>query len=143
MISIADISLRQKLRASFVGAICFFIVAAFMVLQSVSLTHTHDNPRDHAHVHNNAHTYDPHDHEEEPRHQSCDVCILAVNDDAELEYNISPKTDDDQSFVIHLNKVSFDEANQISSIAYAKRSTAPPRDLIGKRESSRAPPYTL
>lgn len=111
----------------------------FLFGQMVSPSHSHAHEHDHAHEHAHHHGHD-HDREPEAPTERCEVCIVAVKDDAEFE--ATPDFEPVDSDVIQPQIYLFDgTALQVSTSRHSwGRSTYPPPKPYARPDTARAPP---
>jgi len=87
-----------------------------------------------------------HDHSNEsPIHQTCEVCILAVNNDGDFDIvaDLEPDVEDTPFFSAQIDNLALSEAKTAPSTEYAKRSIDPPPDPNQRPDAARAPPLYI
>lgn len=127
MFETENISPTVSRRASFARLCSLVLVAAFLFAQTFTATHSHDHS----------------DHK--PLNQSCEVCILAANNDGDLDIvaDLEPDAKDMSFFWAQIDRLALPEADLAPLIAYAERVSDPPPDPHQRPDSARAPPlYT-
>ena len=127
MFETENISPIVNRRATFARLCCLLLVAALLFAQTLSAAHSHDHS----------------DHE--PLNQSCEVCILAVNDDSDFDIvaDLEPDVEDTSDFWAQVDSLTLPEAVRAPSIDYAERSIDPPLDPNQRPDSARAPPLYI
>lgn len=110
--------------AAFARIYGFVLVIAFLFAQTLSVAHAHE------HV------------DENPINQTCEVCILAVNDEGDIDISVDETSDgqDTASFWIRLDRLALPEPKPAPSVDYAERLIAPPPDPKLRPDCARAPP---
>lgn len=127
MFAMENISSTVTRRATFARLCSLFLVVAFLFAQTFSAAHSHDHS------------------DTEPLHQSCEVCILAVNDDGELGLlaDLEPDMKDMSFFWAQIDRLALPEADHVPSVDYAERSIDPPPDPHQRPDAARAPPLYI
>ncbi len=102
----------------------------FLLGQMVSPSHSHAH--EHVHAHDHAHHQDE---ERETPIDRCEVCIVAVKDDADLEINPTPELEPVDGDIVHPHLYCFGEtAFKVTT------STHPPPKPNIRPDRARAPP---
>ena len=127
MFETENISPTVSRRAFFARLCSFFLVVAFLFGQTFSAAHAHDHS----------------DHE--PLNQSCEVCVLAVNNDGDLDIvaDLEPDVEDTSVFWAQIDRLALPEAERAPSVDYAERSIDPPPDPNKRPDAARAPPFYI
>ena len=127
MFETENISPIVNRRATFARLCCLLLVAALLFAQTLSAAHSHDHS----------------DHE--PLNQSCEVCVLAVNNDGDLHIvaDLEPDVEETSFFWAQVDRLALPEAERAPSLGYAKRSIDPPLDPNQRPDSARAPPLYI
>ena len=114
-------------RASFVRLCSLLLVVAFLFAQTISSAHSHDHA------------------DEKPLHKSCEVCILAANNDGDFDMvaDLESDVEDTSFFWIQIDRVALPKAERAPSVEYAERSIDPPPNPIQRPDSARAPPLYI
>ena len=124
-----NICSNKSFAASFVCLRTLIIAFAFLFAQTFSSAHDHD-----------------HDHlGESPINQTCEVCILAANDDGDADTLVDKASDseDTGSFWVQLYRLALPEPELAPSVEYAERSIDPPPGPDRRPDSARAPPLYI
>ena len=127
MFETENISPTVSRRASFARLCSLLLVAAFLFAQTFSAAHSHDHS------------------DNEPLNHTCEVCILAVNDEGDFDIvaDLEPDVEDTSFFWVQIDRIALPEAERAPSVGYAERSIDPPPDPNQRPDSARAPPlYT-
>lgn len=127
MFGTENISSTVTRRATFARLCSLFLVVAFLFAQTFSAAHSHD------------HT------DTGPLNQSCEVCILAANNDGDFDIvaDLEPDVDDTSFFWAQIDRLALPEANLAPSVDYAERSFEPPPNPYQRPDSARAPPLYI
>ena len=127
MFETENISSTVTCRATFARLCSLLLVAAFLFAQTLSSAHSHDHA------------------DEEPLHQSCEVCILAVNDEGDFDIvaDLEPDAEDTSFFSAQIDRLALPEAERAPSTDYAERSIDPPPDPNQRPDAARAPPFYI
>ena len=122
-----NISSTVTRQATFARLCSLFLVVAFLFAQTFSAAHSHDHS------------------DTGPLNQSCEVCILAVNDDGDFDIvaDLEPDVEDTSVFWAQVDRLALPEAERAPSIGYAERSIDPPPDPNQRPDSARAPPFYI
>lgn len=129
MFETENISSRVNGRAFFVRLCSFFLVIVFLFAQTLSSAHSHD-----------------HEHEDErPLNQSCEVCILAVNDEGDFDSvaDLEPETKDMSFFWVQIDRLALPEGEHAPSVDYTESSIDPPSGPEARPDAARAPPLNI
>jgi hypothetical protein len=127
MFETENISPTITRRATFARLCSLLLVAAFLFAQTLSSAHSHDHA------------------DEKPLHQSCEVCILAVNDDGDFDIlaDLEPDAEDTSFFWAQIDRLALPEAKRAPPVGYAERTIDPPPDPHQRLDSARAPPFYI
>jgi len=124
-----DISQVLNCRAFFVRWCSLFAAIVFLLAQTLSVAHAHDHETG------------------EPLNQSCEICIVAVNDDVEADISAEHDLDDPNldkdgtsNFCIQIDRLGLEKPKGAPSIDFGELSLDPPPDPVYRRGSARAPP---
>ena len=127
MFGTENISSTVTRRATFARLCSLFLVVAFLFAQTLSSAHSHDHA------------------DEGPLKQSCEVCILAVNDEGDFDIvaDLKPDVEDTSVFWVQIDRLALPEAERAPSVDYADRSIDPPPDPHQRPDAARAPPLYI
>lgn len=122
-----NISPTVTRRATLARLCSLFLVVAFLFAQTFSASHSHDHDAT------------------EPLHQSCKVCILAANNDGDLDIVADLEADakDMSFFWAQIDHLALPEAERAPSVDYIERSIDPPPDPNQRPDAARAPPLYI
>lgn len=125
MFEAENISPTVNRRAPFARLCSLLLVAAFLFAQTLSSAHSHDHA------------------DEKPLHQSCEVCILAVNDDGDFDMvaDLEADVEDTPFFSAQIDRLALLEVERAPSLNYAEKSIDPPPNPHQRPASARAPPF--
>jgi hypothetical protein len=124
MFGTKNICSNRGVAASFVRLCTLFIAFAFLSVQALSFAHAHDHS------------------DESPMNQTCEVCILAANDDRDADISAYQNSEAEfaASFWWQLDRLALPETQPAPSVEFVKRSIDPPPDPNQRLDSARAPP---
>ncbi|MEP4051085.1 MAG: hypothetical protein ABJN22_02455 [Litorimonas sp.] len=127
MFEAKNICSNSGFTASFLRLCSFVVAFAFLIAQTLSFAHAHDHVG------------------ESPVNQTCEVCVLAVNDDgnADILVNKTSDAEDTGSFWVQLDRLALPEPEPAPSVEYAERSIDPPPDPNRRPDLARAPPLYI
>ena len=127
MFGTENISSTVTRRATFARLCSLFLGVAFLFAQTFSAAHSHDHS------------------DTGPLNQSCEVCILAVNDDGDFDIvaDLEPDVEDTSLFWVQIERLALPEAERAPSVDYAERSIDPPPDPNQRPDAARAPPLYI
>ena len=123
MFGTENISSTVTRRATFARLCSLFLVVAFLFAQTFSAAHSHD------------HT------DTGPLNPTCEVCILAVNNDG--DFDIVADVEDTSFLWTQIDCLALPEAELAPSVGYAERSIDPPPDPNQRPDAARAPPLNI
>lgn len=123
------ISLKACHRVSFARFCCLFIAIAFLFGQSLSSAHAHT-----------------HDHSDtSPLNEVCEVCILAINNDSDVEIAAAPLSGDDKVsfFWTQIDVLTRAEPQSAPQMMFESRPIDPPPEPDVRSDAARAPPLYI
>lgn len=126
MTSSNDISFSKYMWSVLSYKCCLFVAAILLFGQAVSASHSHE------HIH----------HDEAPIHSSCEICVLAVNDEGDLNIVLDFGFYDDvaEKWATQYNYSALLGSKDVPSPVYNDLSIHPPPSPNLRPDAARAPP---
>ena len=119
--------LPRRHRLRFIARLmCLVVAVLFFYGQVLGASYTHDHS------------------DESPEHSSCEVCILAVEDDNYFDLTVEVNDDPDVSVIwTQLDKLALPEPGLAPGVKSTHRSVDPPPEPRQRPSAARAPPLLL